>query len=83
MPYAVQMVDWIRTKERLPGRHVGWVLVCADFQRHSGRKALIANYDYFTETWRTALGAVPAHWKITHWMPLPRLPGWREKSDNK
>ena len=59
----------------LPERDTGWVLVCVDFQRMLPRKGLIGHYDHYRKVWRTELGRVPDHWKVTHWMPLPLLPG--------
>jgi hypothetical protein len=74
MSEMVEAMEW-RPATTLPDRDAGWVLVCVDFEQLLPRKALIGHYDHYRQIWRTELGRVPAHWTVTHWRPLPPLPG--------
>lgn len=58
---------WIDVKERLP-EVSGRYLVCAE--EHGYQRITIAPFGK-----RFSLSGHCAFWKVTHWMPLPALPG--------
>lgn len=64
------------TGERLPCLDDGWVLIVIDFNEPGISRAIrLGYYDADTGIWRTQWGRVKDYWIVTHWRPLPELPG--------
>lgn len=72
---AVEAVDWqwIPVKERLPDQNTEFIIVANCETTHTPRivrrKALVE-----VEHWGVTVGYYAHNAKVTHWMPLPKVP---------
>lgn len=64
---------WIDVRERVP-EVSGRYLVCAE--DHGYQRITIVTFGT-----RFQMNGWCAHWRVTHWMPLPALPGGRRGQD--